>query len=244
MSSPDPAVLPTTGAILDNRYELEHVLGHGGGGRVYRARHRSTGHAVAVKILDLDAGLGERARQRRKERFRREMTICGRLSHPDIIGLIDFGEVGEFLYLVFELVSGRTLAQILQSEGSLKVARCRELMRSLLEVLVYSHHQGVIHRDLKPSNLMILDEIGQARLKVLDFGISVMPGQNAYSHNRLTLSNEMVGTPAYAAPEQLRGDISTAKTDLYAWGLILLECLTGKSVMAGTSLGEIFRLPW
>jgi len=241
MTAASPTVPPTIGTILDNRYELNQLLGRGSGGRVYRARHCSTNHAVAVKILELDPDLGERAYQRRKERFRREMTICGRLSHPDIVGLIDFGEVDESLYLVFELVSGRTLAQILQSEGSLTVDLTRRLMRSLLEVLIYSHDQGVIHRDLKPSNLMILDGIGQPRLKVLDFGISALSATTPHGLPRLTLSSEMIGTPSYAAPEQLRGDLATAKSDLYAWGLIVLECLSGKNVMASASLGEIFQ---
>ena len=235
----DEPIFPI-GSILDERYEIEHLLGKGGGGQVYRARQRSTGQAVAVKVLDLEADLDATAQERRRARFRREMQICGRLEHPDIVGLIDFGEFNGSLYAVFELVPGRTLSQLLQAEGSLTLARCRGLMRQLLEVLVYSHGKGVIHRDLKPSNLMVLGELGRERIKVLDFGVSAMPRGTASTLTRLTLSNEMVGTPAYAAPEQLRGDAPTAKTDLYAWGLVLLECVTGVQVMMGASLGEIF----
>lgn len=227
-------------ATLDERYELEHLLGRGGGGRVYRARQRSTGQRVAVKLLDLEPDLSDSARERRKDRFRREMTICGRLAHPDIVGLIDFGELDDSLYSVFELVPGRTLAQVLQSEGSLTLARSRAVLRQLLDVLVYSHAMGVIHRDLKPSNLMILGEPEHERVKVLDFGISAMPSGASSTLTRLTLSNELVGTPAYAAPEQLRGDAPTSKSDIYSWGLIALECLTGSNVMSGFSLGEIF----
>jgi TOMM system kinase/cyclase fusion protein len=228
------------GSLLDQRYELDHLLGKGSGGRVYRARQRSTGQAVAVKILDPEQD--ERPTiERQKQRFRREMTICGRLSHPDIVRLIDFGEVGDSLYSVFELVPGRTLAQLLQADGTLSVRRSMRLARQLLQVLVYSHAQGVIHRDLKPSNLMVLGEGDDERMKVLDFGVSALSGHPFSAFARLTLSNEMVGTPAYAAPEQLRGDSPTAKSDLYAWGLILLECLTGECAMGGVSLGEIFQ---
>jgi TOMM system kinase/cyclase fusion protein len=235
----DGPVFPI-GSVLDERYELEHLLGRGGGGQVYRARQRSTGQAVAVKILSLGPNLDQHAQERRKARFRREMQICGRLEHPDIVGLIDFGELGDSLYAVFELVPGRTLALLLQAEGSLALARCHSLMRQLLEILIYSHGKGVIHRDLKPSNLMVLGEPGRERIKVLDFGVSALPRGTASTLTPLTLSNEMVGTPAYAAPEQLRGDAPTVKTDLYAWGLILLECLTGTNVMMGASLGETF----
>jgi TOMM system kinase/cyclase fusion protein len=231
-----------SGLIIDGRYELEHLIGKGGGGKVFRARQRSTGQAVAIKILEFGQAFGEHARRRRKDRFRREMRVCARLDHPDIVRLIDFGEHDDSLYSVFEFVRGQTLRHLLRTEGALTLTRARVLLGQLLEALVHAHGHGVIHRDLKPSNLMICDDGERARIKVLDFGVSAIP--NGFSNTmltRLTLSNEMVGTPAYAAPEQLRGDAPTAKTDLYSWGLVLLECLTGTSAMTGASLGEIFQ---
>ncbi len=225
---------------LEGRYTIEYLLGTGGGGRVYRAKQRSTGQIVAVKLLDSEAGLSQEAVHRRKERFRREMTICGRLAHQDIVRLLDFGESADSLFSVFEFVPGQTLGFRLQTGGALPVADSLKIATQLLKVLAYSHAQGVIHRDLKPSNLMVTEDADEPRIKVLDFGISAMPNAFSGTNSRLTLTNEMVGTPAYAAPEQLRGDGPAPRTDLYSWGLILLECLTGKNPMMDASLGEIF----
>lgn len=236
-----PNAAPASPGSWPQGYELEHLLGEGAGGLVYRALQRSTGQHVAVKFLRLEEGQSHAACERAKRRFRREMATCGRLSHPDIVGLIDYGESNDSLYSVFELVPGRTLAQVLQDEGALTLERSYRLLRQLLEVLVYSHAEGVIHRDLKPSNLMLVGARERERIKVLDFGVCAVSGAFFGNVTRLTWSNELIGTPAYAAPEQLRGDSSTAKSDLYSWGLIFLECLTGTNAMAGTSLGEIFQ---
>lgn len=231
-----------TGILLDDKYVLEHLIGQGGGGKVFRAVQQSTGQAVAVKLLEPDLCSSESADVRRRQRFRREMEICARLEHPDVVGLIDYGEVDDLLYTVFELVPGQTLRQQLTLDGALSVAESCTIMRQLLGVLSYAHARGVIHRDLKPSNLMMVREGSLARIKVLDFGVSAMfRSASGTTLTRLTSSNEMVGTPAYAAPEQLRGDAPTPKTDLYAAGLIMLECLTGASAIKGTSLGEVFQ---
>lgn len=222
-------------------YELEYLLGRGSGGEVHRARQKSTGQAVALKIFRPTPDDGEHLRERRKERFRREMKICAKLAHPNIVRLIDYGENGDLLFSVFELVRGQTLADKLQVEGALTIKHTMLLMRQLLGALHHAHQNGVIHRDLKPSNLMILEDSEDLRLKVLDFGIGVLPGRFDSSVTRLTLSSEVLGTPAYAAPEQLRGDAPTPKADLYSWGLVFLECLTGRRVVGGSSLGELFQ---
>lgn len=229
------------GTIVDQKYELNLLLGRGGNGAVYNATQRSTGQQVAIKLLATDHTLDPQKVERRRHRFLREMKICAHLNHPDIVGLIDFGEHEGSPYSVFELIRGRPLSQILEEQGTLPVHSTYTLMRQLLVALDYAHGQGVIHRDLKPSNLMVLnDEL--TRLKILDFGISSVRTQPmGPTMTRLTLTHELVGTPAYAAPEQLRGDTPTAKTDLYAWGLVLLECLTGTNPLAAGSVGEIFQ---
>ena len=215
-------------------------MGRGGGGRVFRARQASTGRTVAVKILGHDPDAAAPVRARRRHRFRREMQICGQLEHPDVVRLIDHGVAGDSLYSVFEFVTGQTLAQVLRQEGALTLERARQLLRQVLDVLEYAHARGVIHRDIKPSNIMVVGDDGD-RIKVLDFGVSAVPsGTSSEAPTRLTLSNEMVGTPSYAAPEQLRGDLPTTRTDIYAWGLVLLECVTGENPMAGETLGDVF----
>ena len=236
------AISQNNSSVIDGKYVVEEPIGCGGHGKVFRALQLSTQRTVALKILDLEQGLAQSAVQRRKNRFRREMKICGQLSHPNVVKLIDYGEHRNSLYLVLELVPGRTLAQHLSVERSLTVAHTVAVMRQLLDVLNDAHIQGIVHRDLKPSNLMIGEGPEHPRLKVLDFGVSAVPkGLSDPALTRLTLSNEMVGTPSYAPPEQMRGDAPAPKNDLYAWGLIMLECLTGSNPMAGTSLAEIYQ---
>jgi TOMM system kinase/cyclase fusion protein len=228
------------GRVLGGKYELREQIGAGGGGTVFRALQRNTGQDVAVKVQRLSAGLDGLGLSRQRTRFKREMEICARLHHPDIVRLIDFGEVTEGTsFSVFEFVPGRTLRGVLDAEGALQLERARRLMAQLLVALAYAHGEGVIHRDLKPSNLMIVGEGARERIKVLDYGIGTMPVAEQSDPTRLTLTNEMVGTPAYAAPEQVRGESPTSKTDLYAWGLVFFECITGQSAIRGSSLGEV-----
>lgn len=228
------------GRVLGGKYELREQIGAGGGGTVFRALQRNTGQDVAVKVQRLSEGLDGLGLSRQRTRFKREMEICARLHHPDIVRLIDFGEVEEGTsFSVFEFVPGRTLRSVLDAEGALQMERARRLMCQLLVALAYAHGEGVIHRDLKPSNLMIVGEGARERIKVLDYGIGTMPIAEQGDPTRLTLTNEMVGTPAYAAPEQVRGESPTSKTDLYAWGLVFYECVTGQSAIRGSSLGEV-----
>ena len=237
--------------LLRDKYQLIHRLGGGGGGPVYKALQVSTGQTVVVKLLSLDEGrLGEArgdegrvdVNDRRLERFRREVAFCSQLYHPDIVRLLDSGDLPQRLHFaVFEFIPGLTLAQLLGEQGALPVQRARKLMMQLLPPLAYAHGKGIFHRDLKPSNLMITEDAGRDRLKILDFGISIATQRDYPERDRLTLSHEWVGTPTYAAPEQLRGEPVEAGCDLYAWGLIFIECLTGSSVVTGKSLPEIIR---
>lgn len=223
-------------------YEVLHNIGAGSGGQVHKAIQLSTGQVVAIKLLtsgDADA----EANARRIERFRREIGFCSSLYHPDIVRLLDSGVLGDdSRFAVFEFIPGRTLAELLRDEGMLTAQRARNLMAQLLPPLAYAHEKRIAHRDLKPSNVMVMSDGGRDRVKILDFGISVSTAGQDDEHARLTQSHEWLGTPLYAAPEQLRGESAGPRSDIYAWALMFVECLTGRTLISGKSLAEIIAL--
>ena len=227
--------------LVEKGYEIVHKLGEGSGGPVYKAVQRSTGQVVAVKTLSL-VDLPEEVRARRLARFRREISFCSQLYHPDIVRLLDSGELDSNRHVaVFEFIPGSTLSEVLREARMLDVQRARNLMLQLLSPLAHAHSRGIFHRDLKPANIMVIGDGKRDRVKVLDFGISIAAGGEHGLVDRLTLTHEWVGTPAYAAPEQLGGEPGGAKADLYAWALVFVECLTGAPVVTGRSIPDIIR---
>jgi TOMM system kinase/cyclase fusion protein len=227
--SPSPdSIAP--GTRFQARYEVLNEIGVGSFGRVYRAEQLSTGQDVALKILRIREGEAFEPFAVQRQRFEREMRLGATLSHPHIVRLIDSGEYGAgTLYAVFEFVGGSTLRQILELEGRLEPAEAVHLMTQVLDALACAHHQGVVHRDLKPENIIVTHSGLRRNATVLDFGLGgFAAGSAAVASARITASRDFMGTPAYAAPEQLRGEPLTPASDLYAWGLILLECLTGE----------------
>lgn len=224
-------------------YSLVERLGEGASGVVYKARQHSTGQWVAVKFLRAAAGADEATRARRHARFARETHLCAQLHHPHIVRLLDQGQTerGD-LFAVFEFVPGETLRDLLQRDGALPATQAGELMGQILDALVDAHAQGIVHRDLKPLNIMVTQRGDRLHAKVLDFGIGTLAAElGAAESGELTLSTETLGTPRYNAPEQLRGEPPTVKSDLYAWGLILLECLTGGPAVRGQTLAEVYH---
>jgi TOMM system kinase/cyclase fusion protein len=171
---------------------------------------------------------------REAERFRREAQICAALSHPNIVPLIDSGETAAGqLYAVFAHVPGETLAEALARDGRLELREALRLLGQVLEALGSAHARGVVHRDVKPANVMLSDSGVRRSALVLDFGLGgVAEGRRRKEWQTLTQSREFLGTPLYAAPEQLFGEPATPRSDLYAWGLVFLECLTGRHPFA------------
>jgi serine/threonine protein kinase len=202
------------------QYDLTHELGRGGMGVVWAAYDRDHGRDVAVKLL---APRGYGAEHSTLERrFLREARITSRLAHPGIPAVHDHGSHEGELYLVMDLVPGRALDAVLESEGPLSVEHAAEVARCVADVLAYAHGQHVVHRDLKPSNLMITPD---RQIKVLDFGVAAalepQPGET-----RFTAANATPGTVLYMAPEQALGRTVPA-SDLYSLGCVLYELLTG-----------------
>ncbi|MDY7228949.1 TOMM system kinase/cyclase fusion protein [Hyalangium rubrum] len=229
----------TAGTVFQNRYEILGKLGEGGFGQVYRARQMATRHEVAIKVL--------RALHTTNDshiaRFQREMQLCAQLYHPNIVRFIDSGKAEpDLLYTVFEYVPGKTLADVLAEDGALTPWEAAHLMLQVLDALACAHNRSVIHRDLKPQNIMVTTTGVRRNALVLDFGLGTLAADSPQEDMaRITRTSEMLGTPSYAAPEQLRGEPVTARSDLYSWGLIFLECLTGRRVVEGATLQQLIH---
>jgi serine/threonine-protein kinase len=219
---------------LSGRYEIEERLGSGGMSNVHRATDRILERTVAVKILAEHLSDDERF----VARFRREALAVAKLIHPNIVQVYDTGLDGDRHYIVMEYVEGRSGAQILQQQGPLAPEVAAEIGIQACAGLDYAHRRGIIHRDVKPGNLMIVGGPagGAAPLtvKLTDFGIA-----RAIEQTRITQVGSVVGTAAYLAPEQVRGEEATPATDVYALGVVLYQFLTGRLPYEGSTLAEL-----
>jgi serine/threonine-protein kinase len=230
---------PLIGQTLDEKYYLEERLGEGGMGTVYRARHLLMDRAVAIKVLHPRFVENEAARAR----FQLEARAAVLLHHANAVSVTDFGQTAEgFVYIVMELLKGRTLREILSKEAPLETARATSIMLQASAAVAAAHEAGIIHRDLKPSNILVTQSAdAPAVVKVLDFGIAklaadVLDDEDA---GAVTLPGVPIGTPRYMAPEQYEGVELTPAADVYSLGVILYELLTGMAPFTGISPVEI-----
>lgn len=215
---------------LSDDYQIGEVLGVGTVGTIYRAIDRHTGLPFAIKKLHPTVSADRLIRAR----FRREMLILDRLYHPNIVRYYGGGEENGLLYYVMELVDGGTVKALLETDGPLPWQAVTDIGRQLCSALQFAHNHGVIHRDLKPGNLFLTTD-GQVKLG--DFGIA-----RDLKHADITSSGMTVGTHAYMAPEQIRGDIAiSGKADLYALGCCLFELLTGRTPFVGENFSHLFE---
>ncbi len=206
-------------------HELLEVIGRGGMGIVWRARQLSLNRLVALKLIVA----GEFASPEARRRFREEALAAAQLRHPNIVGIHEIGEEDGQAFFSMELIEGRTLADVTRS-GPIPAREAAALLLPVIEAVQFAHEKGVLHRDLKPSNLL-LDAEGVAR--VTDFGLS----RRLDATDRQTLTGDVLGSPAYLAPEQARGEraAESVRTDVYALGAILYELLTGRPPFLGES---------
>jgi serine/threonine-protein kinase len=218
-------------------YDLVRVIGSGGMGVVYEARHRSLGRRVAIKVMHARLEPGA-SRDLATARFLREGRAAAQVRHPNVVDVFDLGVHDGVPYLAMELVEGETLAQLLAREGALAPTRVAELMLPILAAVGELHAAGVVHRDLKPANILLSRERGGVCPKVADFGLSRLDDGSA----PLTASNVVVGTYAYMSPEQARvSKEATEHSDQYALGVVLYECVTGVRPFQGSAPYELLH---
>lgn len=210
-------------------------------GAVYRARDVRLDRLVALKVVRPELLSDGGARQR----FRREAQLVARLQHPSIVSIFDYGTfVDGGAFLVMELVRGEDLRRVLQREGRLETERAVRILTTVCAAIEAAHREGVLHRDLKPENILLPG--GGLNAKVLDFGVAkAMREELEADHlttatgTALTAAGMIVGTPAYMAPEQLRGVVPDARSDVFSLAVIAFEMLTGELPFGRGSLAEI-----
>ncbi|HTL34778.1 MAG TPA: serine/threonine-protein kinase [Kofleriaceae bacterium] len=222
--SPDDSGVVALGSVLDGRYRVDAILGKGGMGRVYKAEHTSLGRAVAIKVLHARLGGSKEAAQR----FQREAMASGRLDHPNIVAVSDFGTLEDgSLFLVMEALEGEPLGARLERDKRIPWQEALVIVRGVLAGLRHAHDKGVVHRDIKPDNIFLAYKDGETIVKILDFGIAKLYAGNA-DDPASTRAGLTVGTPAYLSPEQAVGGAITPASDLYSTSIVLYEMLAGR----------------
>lgn len=213
-------------AELSQKYEVLRTLGAGAMGTVVEAMDRNIRRRVAIKVIKL-AREGDPEGKNANERFRREAQAAGNLTHANIVIVHDYGENSEAAWIVMELVEGGSLKDRIDGKERFAVADAARIMEQVLSALAYSHQREVVHRDIKPANIMLTSKGLDATVKIADFGIARI------ENSSLTQTGMVIGTPAYMAPEQFRGEPVDARADLWAAGVVLYQLLTGERPFEG-----------
>ena len=218
-------------------YQLESLIGQGAMGKVYRAQEPALGRKVAIKVLDQDllARLPPEETQLVVSRFMQEAKAAAALSHPGITTIHSVGVCHDQPYIVMEWLKGQTLEEALEERGTFEPARAIKVIVGVLEALEKAHAAGIVHRDIKPANLFLLED--DERVKIMDFGIAHVEQSDLVK----TQAHAILGTPLYAAPEQLMGVGSERRSDLYATGVVLYEMLTGTLPFDGRNVVELLH---
>ncbi len=207
------------------KYQVLGLLGRGAMGLVYRGFDPQIERAVAIKTMRRLSDDGDPAVQEAEERFRREAKAAGRLSHPGIVAVYDFGEQGDQAFIVMELVEGRVLKEILATGHPFAVADVIDIMSKVLSALDYSHRMDVVHRDIKPGNIILT---ASGEVKIMDFGVARL------ECSTMTQTGTILGTPSYMSPEQFLGESVDGRSDIFSAGAVLYELLTGQKAFAGS----------
>jgi serine/threonine-protein kinase len=215
------------------KYEIRRVLGKGAMGIVYEGFDPQIERPVAIKTIRKDTVDSELAAQF-LWRFRNEAKAAGRLSHPNIVAVYEYGEDEKVAYIAMEYVEGTGLREYLNRRTAFDFAQLVELMTQLLDALEFAHRNGVVHRDIKPSNLIVTE---RGRLKVADFGVARIEMQSS-----LTTAGMVIGTPSYMSPEQCQGDPIDARSDIFSTGVVLYELLTGVKPFRGAVEAIAFKI--
>lgn len=228
---------PLVGALINNRYVVESIIGKGSSGIVYKATRLMMGGDIAVKVIHSYLGVDGNS----LERLLRELKAAEKLRHPHIItvwesGITDDGQP----YLVMDYLEGITLAVLLKQKGALTIKRVLSITKQVVDALIHAHDQGLIHRDMKPENVVLEENESQGDyVKVLDFGIAETPAEIAASKARPGKTKTVAGSPAYMSPEQCQGFELDFRSDLYSVGVICFEMLTGRRPFVAPDLMKL-----
>ncbi len=249
------------GMHVGDRYRLRELIGQGGMGGVFRAEQLASSRIVALKLLHPELAHIEYVARR----FEREAQVASRLSHPNIVEILDYGESNGHLYIAMELLVGASLGDVIARgdfvRGGSVFGRARRfvagpprlarqastlaIVRQVLMALEHAHARGVVHRDLKPDNIMLLpprSDSEPAYVKLLDFGIAKLADDAPRGAKPLTQAGVPLGTPEYMSPEQAAGDATDARSDLYSCGVILYEMLTGRLPFEASSAVQLLSM--
>lgn len=214
------------GRVFDDRYEIQELIGEGGMSIVYKAQDLRLNRSVAVKIMREEMAADEEFRRT----FCAEAHAVAMLSNPNIVAVYDVSHSDEIEYIVMELVDGITLRQYMDRRGALQWREVLHFTRQIARALAHAHERGIIHRDIKPQNIMMLRD---GTVKVEDFGIAALENE---AHEN---DGQAIGSIHYIAPEQARGELPDARSDIYSLGIVMYEMLTAKKPYEGETIGEI-----
>lgn len=206
------------------KYEIVGELGRGAMGVVYKGFDPGIERDVAIKTVRKDLLAGEADAEMQIARFRREAQAAGRLNHPNIVAVYEYGEDGETTYIAMEFVRGRSLKDYFDADERFPIPQVVAIMTALLEALDYSHRRGIVHRDIKPANIMLTDD---GEVKIADFGIARLESSS------LTQAGTVLGTPSYMSPEQFMGQTVDARSDIFSAGAVFYQLLTGEKPFTG-----------
>jgi hypothetical protein len=229
--------LPKLGDVVAGKYRIDRTLGRGGMGAVFAVTHTVTGRCFAIKWLLAPDAEGSDA----VKRFIREARIASRIQHPHVVDVYDIYHEAPGIFMVMELLEGQSLASLLASEGCLAADQACSIMQLCAAGVAAAHAAGVVHRDLKPANIFLCKLRGSDKPhpKVLDFGISRLLTTPDLLDTTDTRTGTVIGTPYYMAPEQLRGEPSDHRVDVYALGVTLYELLSGKRPFSAVSYPDL-----
>ncbi|SED15515.1 TOMM system kinase/cyclase fusion protein [Tenacibaculum sp. MAR_2009_124] len=226
-----------------NTYELKNIIGEGTYGVIYKAKQTSTGQVVAIKLLKPPNGASHENYVFQTDHFDKEVRLYSKMNHTNIVKLLDKGITAKNEpFFVFEYIEGLSLRDIITDKKLRSFSSIKEIMSQLLDGINHAFEKGIVHCDLKPQNIMVLNNGLRNHIKILDFGTGTFSENKEQSRkNNIFQSGNIEGTPNYCSPEQLRGETPSIKSDIYSWGLILAECLTGEMAIQGESISHILQ---
>ncbi len=228
------------GQIIDGRYEVLSVIGHGGMGVVYRVRHLVLQRDFAIKVLHPYLAHD----QKNRRRFQREAQAASQLTHPNLATVFDWSLMEDGRpYIVMYYIEGVKLNELIKARRSIGLSTWVSVFMQICDALAHAHNQGVLHRDLKPGNI-ILSRDGETShfVKIVDFGIAKFLKETNLESRELTETGEVFGSPLYMSPEQCLGTVNDVRTDIYSLGIVMYECLTGNCPFWGDSLFATMKM--